>query len=288
MRPVYAVWVEPHNARPWIAVIRRSLKLMKWTDWVLCVTMVAALPLIPLFLARDDFLHEFAGGIVAGLLGAFAHILERRKGVRSRGIRPTRNPDPWTHVLVEIKRPLVSELQDNGVATVERGRLMYSGAHCSFQINLSEVEITESNTQEQWLQLWIKPTKQSVLFRHLDQDSSQWQSFITGVYRTLDAGAGESTYPPKPNVDWLSGLAWSLSTATVSAAIVWISVLASDYLPFSPLFSVATIVTLSCAATVALALILNVRFWHSQLRRGAALASQNKKADRSSQTYPPS
>jgi hypothetical protein len=156
MRPVYAVWVEPVNARPWLAVIRRSLKLMKWTDWLLCVTMVAGLPLIPLILARDDFLHEFAGGIVAGLLGAFAYILERRNGGRSRETRPRRSPDPWTHVLVEIKRPLVSELQDSGVVTVEQGRLLYSGAQCSFQINLSEVEITESDTRDQWLQLWIR------------------------------------------------------------------------------------------------------------------------------------
>jgi hypothetical protein len=78
-------------------------------------------------------------------------------------------------------------------------------------------------------------------------------------------------------VDWLSGIAWSLLTATVSAAIVWIAVLASDYLPFSPLVSVATIVTLSCAATVALALILNLRFWRSQLPRGSHLASQKQK-----------
>lgn len=277
MSPNYAPWIVRRKDRPWIAGVRRTARSLTTKQWVICVVIVAAFTLMGLLGKNRGtlFSEEAPRAALKGLMGIavagfYAGIVGLKRRDFEAGVARPLLSGQWTHVWVEVGNRLAAVKTDTGYATVEEGRLLYSGEHSSFQINLFEIEIGKIDNSARTVRLWIPSTKQRLKLVCLESD--QWPRLLNELLQSLKISHAPTIYPPRTS-GWqsfllLAGLGLTLLLFELLTTVAWyLAKLSPLHLQLS--FVVVEIVFV--AAVIWSFLLVDLMLWKKRQARRAAV-----------------
>jgi hypothetical protein len=268
--PIHAAWNDKRPDRPWIAILKRTAKSMTVKDWLIFFGIVAAFTLVG-FMGKhrgtlfSDEAPKWATRFVMGLtFGCLFAAMARLNRFGFRTLAPAKPalPGSWTSVVVELGNRMSLMKIDSGSAVVVRGRLFFSGEHSSFQVSLSEIEISKIDKAAHSVTVWIPNTRQRLKISSNTDDEVAWPTFVADLIQSTRIPGSESVYPPKVTYGWIGRVAVLFGVILLVEAIAlgaW-SIAKSTALPLYPTFIALEALFLSFAFL--LALQIDLRLWN--------------------------
>ncbi|MBC8066445.1 MAG: hypothetical protein H7Y17_16555 [Chlorobia bacterium] len=267
MRDQFGNWQGYRRERPWLAVLRYTIKKARQKDWLIATAIGIMWALICVLRGSRNPQGEpewetafFVGG-AAAVAFLFANVAGRRQQRIFGTVLPIKT-EPWISVVHSVDNEPQGNQTELGSATIDKGMLIYSGERSSFQFPLNELRILKWDRSRSTIDLEFTATGQTLsLANNYPEKHASWALFIEEIKHGSTPGSRPAALPPKRIHSTSLAAVWGVTILFSASALESLSWQMAAPLPMERDLGFALTYLLWVFILVSLMLFANLWYW---------------------------